>query len=82
MQSTHSINSRVSSQASLSEDWSEHVLRKKYRDPMKLKQYLDNTYGEEHYKVTVKGDRWILALPNPLVEGEIERLEEQIQNHY
>jgi len=50
MQSTHS---RVSSQASLSQDWSEHVLRKKYRDPMKLKQYLDNTYGEEHYKVTV-----------------------------
>ena len=62
--------------------WSEHVLRKKYRDPRKLKESLDGIYGDEGYRVIVgreiqvadgmtknaliKRDRFILVLPRPL----------------
>jgi hypothetical protein len=33
--------------------WSEHVLRKKYTDPLKLKECLDELYGREKYQVVV-----------------------------
>jgi hypothetical protein len=33
--------------------WHEHVLRKKYRDLLKLKLTLDNLYGENQYKIKV-----------------------------
>lgn len=31
-----------------------HVLRKKYRDPLKLKQALTKTFGEGNYKIKVR----------------------------
>jgi hypothetical protein len=33
--------------------WSENVLRKKYTDPMKLKESLDEIYGPGKYQVIV-----------------------------
>lgn len=34
-------------------EWSQHVLQKRYRDPMRLKQTLDDMYGPGQYKVMV-----------------------------
>ncbi|ESA43537.1 uncharacterized protein NCU05354 [Neurospora crassa OR74A] len=31
--------------------WYDHVLRKKYRDPLKLKQALTAMYGEGNYRI-------------------------------
>lgn len=34
--------------------WYDHVLRKKYRDPLKLKQALTAMYGEGNYRIKVR----------------------------
>ena len=54
MASTYSTKSSPLSRSLLSPGWSEHVLRKKYRDPMKLKEFLDGIYGPGQYKVIVR----------------------------
>ena len=45
--------------------WHNHVLRQKYRDPLKLKQALTEMYGEGNYKIKVRTERTLLC--NPLV---------------
>ncbi|KAF2465718.1 uncharacterized protein BDR25DRAFT_294748 [Lindgomyces ingoldianus] len=82
MSSTYSTESPLSSSSSIFPGWSEHVLRKKYRDPGKLKESLDAIYGSSQYRVIVKADRWILVLPSPLGAKELEDLEDNIRNHY
>jgi hypothetical protein len=51
--STDSTASPASSSSFLPTGWSEHVLRKKYTDPMKLKESLDEIYGQGKYQVIV-----------------------------
>jgi hypothetical protein len=51
--STDSTASPASSSRFLPAGWSEHVLRKKYTDPMKLKESLDEIYGQGKYQVIV-----------------------------
>lgn len=52
--STDSTASPASSSSFLPTGWSEHVLRKKYTDPMKLKESLDEIYGQGKYQVIVR----------------------------
>ena len=40
-----------------------HVLRKKYRDPLKLKQALTKTFGEGNYKIKVR------IMPSSIADG-------------
>ncbi|KAE9363919.1 hypothetical protein N431DRAFT_489747 [Stipitochalara longipes BDJ] len=77
-----SKDSRASSDSGQPSGWSEHVFRKKYTDPMKLKESLDEIYGQGKYQVIEKGGRWIISLPTPLSEKEIKALEEKIFDHY
>jgi hypothetical protein len=44
---------RACSHSDLLSGWSEHVFRKKYTDPMKLKESLDEIYGHGKYQVIV-----------------------------
>ncbi|KAK3387899.1 hypothetical protein B0H63DRAFT_471130 [Podospora didyma] len=76
-----SAASIASSQAS-SASWSENVLPKKYRDPLKLKETLNEIYGEGQYRVKIRGDRFIVALPRPMLEGELEAINKGIYHHY
>lgn len=48
-----SKDSRACSHSGLPSGWSEHVFRKKYTDPMKLKESLDEIYGHGKYQVIV-----------------------------
>lgn len=50
---TDSATSPASSSSLLPTGWSEHVLRKKYTDPMKLKESLDEIHGQGKYQVIV-----------------------------
>ncbi|CCC10891.1 hypothetical protein SMACR_04122 [Sordaria macrospora] len=59
-----------------------HVLRKKYRDPLKLKQALTKTFGEGNYKIKVRADRWIVAIPREMSNNEIDELENSVYSHY
>jgi hypothetical protein len=52
--SNDSMGSPASGGSGLHKGWSEHVLRKKYTDPMKLKESLDEIYGQEKYQVIVR----------------------------
>jgi hypothetical protein len=49
-----SKDSKASSYTGLPSGWSEHVFRKKYTDPMKLKESLDEIYGQGKYQVIVR----------------------------
>jgi hypothetical protein len=51
--SNDSKGSPASSSSGIATGWSEHVLRKKYTDPMKLKECLDEAYGQGKYQVIV-----------------------------
>ncbi|KAK0725506.1 hypothetical protein B0H67DRAFT_570708 [Lasiosphaeris hirsuta] len=62
--------------------WHEEVMRQKYNDPRKLKDFLDKTYGSGNYLVKIRSNRWILCLPEPLQEGELEDIERRIRVHY
>ncbi|KAI0012556.1 hypothetical protein F4779DRAFT_40547 [Xylariaceae sp. FL0662B] len=62
--------------------WHETVLRQKYNDPMKLKNLLDNAYGQGRYNVKIKANRYILRLPEPLNEVQLAEMEKQIRFHY
>jgi len=77
-----STDSTASSNSYFPIGWSEHVLRKKYTDPMKLKESLDDIYGEGKYRVMEKGGRWILGLSNPMSQEELKEIEKRIYNHY
>ena len=73
-QSTDSTASLASSSSFLPTGWSEHVLRKKYTDPMKLKESLDEIHGQGKYQVIVcSGYLEIIHLENSranLCQGE------------
>ncbi|KAI0126969.1 hypothetical protein BJ170DRAFT_630636 [Xylariales sp. AK1849] len=71
-----------SSRRKLPPGWSDHMLRKKYRDPVKLKNYLDTVYGEGQYQISIKKDRWIIALPKQMTSAELQELEESLYHHY
>lgn len=60
----------------------EVVLRQKYNDPLKLKKSLDEMYGKGKYMVTLRANRYILRLPEPLQDGKRAEIEKQIQFHY
>ncbi|KAK3486966.1 hypothetical protein B0T13DRAFT_515482 [Neurospora crassa] len=62
--------------------WYDHVLRKKYRDPLKLKQALTAMYGEGNYRIKVRADRWIVTIPKELSNIEMDELENSIYSHY
>jgi hypothetical protein len=63
--STDSMASPASSSSFLPTGWLEHVLRKKYTDPMKLKESLDEIYGQGKYQVIVcSGSLEIVQLEN------------------
>lgn len=62
--------------------WHNHVLRKKYRDPLKLKQALTAMYGEGNYKIKVRADRWIVAIPREMSNTEMDELESSVYSHY
>ncbi len=49
-----STDSPASNSSFLPTDWSEHMLRKRYTDPMKLKESLDEVYGQGKYQVIVR----------------------------
>jgi hypothetical protein len=64
--STDSTASPASSSSFLPTNWSEHVLRKKYTDPMKLKESLDEIYGQGKYQVIVcSGYLEVIHLESP-----------------
>jgi hypothetical protein len=52
--------------SSRSQGWHEQILRQKYNDPRRLKEYLDEAYGPGNYLVKTKSNRWILCLPEPM----------------
>ncbi|KAK7224313.1 hypothetical protein V2G26_012316 [Clonostachys chloroleuca] len=60
----------------------EEVMRQKYNDPAKLRDLLDELYGRGNYSVKTKSSRWILRLPAPLKEGQMEWIENQVCFHY
>jgi len=62
--------------------WFQHILRKKYRDPARLKASLDDSFGEDMYRVLVRRDRYILVVPKQLSEKELDELEVNVENHY
>jgi hypothetical protein len=53
MSSSSSTESSPTSPSSIYPGWWEHVMRKKYRDPVKLKEFLDQTYSPEQYHIIV-----------------------------
>ncbi|EGO56859.1 hypothetical protein NEUTE1DRAFT_84406 [Neurospora tetrasperma FGSC 2508] len=62
--------------------WYDHVLRKKYRDPLKLKQALTAMYGEGNYRIKVRADRWIVTIPKEMSNIEMDELENSVYLHY
>ncbi|KAK3346875.1 hypothetical protein B0T25DRAFT_553072 [Lasiosphaeria hispida] len=62
--------------------WHEELMRQKYNDPRKLKDFLDKTYGFGNYLVKIRRNRWILCLPEQLKDGELEDIERRIRVHY
>ncbi|KAH7311522.1 hypothetical protein B0I35DRAFT_438242 [Stachybotrys elegans] len=62
--------------------WFEQVMRQKYNDPVKLRDYLDETYGPDNYLVKTRSNRWILCLPAPLKAGELDMIEKKVRFHY
>ncbi|KAK0614871.1 hypothetical protein B0T17DRAFT_619723 [Bombardia bombarda] len=90
MHRTPSVASSIVSARSVTPTgWSEYVLRKKYRDPLKLKESLNYIFGSDQYKLKltalpqqIKGDRWILSLSRPMLVGELEEIEKDSTQHY
>jgi hypothetical protein len=76
---TDSTASPASSSSFLPTGWLEHVLRKKYTDPMKLKESLDEIYGQGKYQVIVcSGHLEIIHLENSranLYQGERRQMD-------
>jgi hypothetical protein len=68
--------------SSRSQGWHEQILRQKYNDPRRLKEYLDEAYGPGNYLVKTKSNRWILCLPEPMNQGDMDSLEQHVQFHY
>ncbi|OTB02219.1 hypothetical protein M426DRAFT_322795 [Hypoxylon sp. CI-4A] len=62
--------------------WHEVILRQKYNDPLKLKDSLNNLYGEGRYKVKTRANRYILQVPEPMQQAQIAELEAAIRFHY
>ncbi|KAK1752026.1 hypothetical protein QBC47DRAFT_416510 [Echria macrotheca] len=63
--------------------WHKKVMKQKYNDPDKLREYLDATYGPGNWRVEVKStNRWMIALTRPWKEHEMEYIESQVRVHY
>ncbi|GAB1314606.1 hypothetical protein MFIFM68171_04816 [Madurella fahalii] len=49
--------------------WHKKVMKQKYNDPDKLKEYLDAVYGPGNWRVEVKSNnRWMIGLTRPWQE--------------
>ncbi|KAH6999509.1 hypothetical protein EDB80DRAFT_724802 [Ilyonectria destructans] len=76
--STISSLSSVSSTGSVAEQ----VLRKAYKDPSKLRQGLDQLWGQGQYTLRLRNNRYIISGPWILNEDEILQLEQCAYQHY
>lgn len=64
-----SSRSSVASAHSAQAGWVQHALRKKYRDPVKLRDTLDAMCGEGHYQVIVSAKPVAKHPPFPSYDG-------------
>ncbi|KAH6977454.1 hypothetical protein BKA56DRAFT_732730 [Ilyonectria sp. MPI-CAGE-AT-0026] len=80
----NSGNSATSSSSSVSTTGSvmEQVLRKAYKDPAKLRQGLDQLWGQGTYTIRLRNNRYIISGPRILTHDELEQLEEFAHQHY
>ncbi|KAH7120343.1 hypothetical protein B0J13DRAFT_629221 [Dactylonectria estremocensis] len=82
MISRRSTGSSVCSVSSTSSSVAEHVLRKAYKDPSKLRQGLDQLWGQGQYTLKLRNNRYIIAGPWLLNEDELSQLEQSAYQHY
>ncbi|KAH8896756.1 hypothetical protein GQ53DRAFT_527200 [Thozetella sp. PMI_491] len=77
-----SRSSTIRSDSSSTYETTAQVLRKKYKDPVKLREGLDRMLGEGNYSLKLRNNRYILSSYKLLSQEELAELEECAYQHY